>query len=361
MHIAFDAKRLFFNATGLGNYSRSLVRNIRKADPSNEITLFTPTTDQTPYSEFLQGQYDLCEGNGKFLWRLKNMVKDLSRLQVDIYHGLSNELPVGIEQLENAKSIVTIHDLIFLRYPEFYPLSDRVLYREKSKRACKKANHIIAISEATKADIMEFYQIPAEKISVIYQACNEVYYDDASVNEVVYEGRPFLLFVSSITERKNLKLVLKALKRMPESNRPFLKIVGQGGRHEKKMKAFVEEIDLVKDVEFMGKLDDTALRDLYRDAIVTVYPSLYEGFGIPIVESMLMGTPVITSNVSSMPEAAGGLATLIDPTSVEELESAILSHLNIGSKLSQEEVAAVKAKFNPMNHAKEVLKLYQNL
>lgn len=361
MHIAFDAKRLFFNASGLGNYSRSLVANIRESDRTSEITLFTPSVENSPYVDFLQGQYQLCQGDGRFLWRLKNMVKDLSRLEPDIYHGLSNELPVGIANLEKTKSIVTIHDLIFLRYPEFYPISDRIIYREKCKRACKRANHIIAVSQATKADIVAYFEIPSEKITVIYQACSKAYYEGGLQLSDAPPGRPYVLFVSSITERKNLKLLLNALQRIRKTDRPLLRVVGAGGRYEDKMKELAKELALSEDVEFMGRLADDTLRSLYRNAEFTVYPSLCEGFGIPIVESMLMGTPVIASNTSAMPEAACGLARLIDPTSVEELESAMIDQMSGGSRLSMDEVELIRGRFDPKSLTKEILHLYKSL
>lgn len=361
MKIAFDAKRLFYNHTGLGNYSRSLVRNIELIDKSNDISLFTPTIEKSVYSEFISDKYNLCLGKKKFLWRLKNMVKDLHKLNPDIYHGLSNELPVGINSLQNTKSIVTIHDLVFLKYPDYYPLSDRIIYKEKSKRACKKADHIIAISEATKEDIVNYFDIEESKITVVYQACSEIYYSNDASTIPSEDERPFFMFVSSITERKNLQLVLRALARIAKVDRPLLKVVGKGAKHENAMKALAQKLGISEDVEFQGRVDDVNLRSLYKQAMFTIYPSLYEGFGIPIVESMLMGTPVITSNISSMPEAAAGVAELIDPNSVEDLEKAINKQLDQGGKLSQDQIQLIRDKFNPQKHAMDVLALYDRV
>jgi glycosyltransferase involved in cell wall biosynthesis len=158
-----------------------------------------------------------------------------------------------------------------------------------------------------------------------------------------------------------LQLLLKALARIKQSDRPFLKVVGKGGRYEAKMKELVQQLKLSDDVEFKGRVEDVHLRRLYKQAMFTVYPSFYEGFGIPVIESMLMGTPVITSNVSSMPEAAAGIAELIDPNSVEDLEKAIVNQLNRDGKLSEEEREEIKVKFNPENHAQQVLALYREV
>jgi len=361
MKIAFDAKRLFHNRTGLGNYSRSLVENIRQVSEGHDLYLFAPRTDDSLYTSFFSGQYLICEGKGKFLWRLKNIVKDIDRLGIDIYHGLSNELPVGISKLTSTKSIVTIHDLIFLRYPEFYPAVDRILYSEKSKRACKVADHIIAVSEATKRDIVHFFGTNPEKITVIYQAYDEIFAGDIDKTEEEAPDRPFILYVGSISERKNLKNLLQALTQISKETRPQLKVVGKGGSYEKKMKELTLSLDLNDDVRFLGHVENKTLRQLYKQSISLVYPSLYEGFGIPIVEALVCGTNVICSNVSSLPEAGSGLATLVDPHSIDEIQAAIEQVLKKPSADKKLQIELVNKRFNPIRHAQEVMSLYDRV
>ncbi|GLR16854.1 glycosyltransferase family 4 protein [Portibacter lacus] len=357
MKIAFDAKRLFFNSTGLGNYSRSLVREISELNSENEILLFSPKVENTEFVDFLSDRYDIVTSDGKKLWRYSRMVKDLKEIQPDIYHGLSNELPLGIEKLKHTKSIVTIHDLIFMRFPQYYPKVDRIFYKEKFQRACQKADHIIAVSEATKLDIIDFFSIPEQKISVIYQSCAPIFYEDSIVSNQRVD-RPFFLFVSSITERKNLKLIIEALAGFSKKERAKLVVVGDGGKYKKEMLDLILRLKLKDDVEFKGHIDNKDLKELYRKAVATIYPSFCEGFGIPIIESLMSGTPVITSNLSAMPEAASGLGKLIDPYNVEALIAAMWHYLDEKESVSEEDIAFIKMKFNPKKLASQVLGTY---
>lgn len=363
MKVGFDAKRLFHNKTGLGNYSRSLVSNLRTLNPELDMYLFAPDPQGSPYQHYGSEDYEIVDGSGKFLWRLKNVVKDIERLGIEIYHGLSNELPVGISKSKKTKSIVSIHDLIFLRFPEFYPKVDRILYKEKSKRACRDATHIIAVSQATKNDIVEFYGISPAKISVVYQAYDDLFdlENNLEISPIDRGQRSYILSVGSIIERKNLRNLILALSMFPKSSRPILKVVGKGGAYEKKTKKLLQELDIVSDVEFKGHVSNEELKSLYLDAACMVYPSFYEGFGIPIVEALICGTPVVTSNVSSMPEAAAGLAKLVDPNSVDEIHSAIERVLSENSRITKEQRKSIFNKFNSTRHGEEVLRIYNKI
>ncbi len=170
MKIGFDAKRAFSNLTGLGNYSRSVINSISSIIPTSEIYLFNPNKKNIIFHPS-QKNIKIVQPN-KFInrkyWRLKGLNKEINSLNIDIYHGLSNELPIGLK----TKSIVTIHDLLFLKYPNFYNFIDRKIYAFKSKMACNKADKIIATSLQTKKDIVKYFNIDSEKITVIYQSCH---------------------------------------------------------------------------------------------------------------------------------------------------------------------------------------------
>ncbi len=363
MKIGFDAKRLFFNFSGLGNYSRSVVKHYHQLYEEDQITLFVKHYEESKFKkDFLTSEYCIVDGKKKFLWRFKNIVKDIEKQDLDIYHGLSNELPYSIENLSTLYKIVTIHDLIFLKFPEFYPLIDRKIYHSKFRRSCNSADKIIAVSESTKMDIIQFFGIPESKIEVIYQSCDDIFYDKIKdcpfPKYIENEKRPYFLFVSSITKRKNLKNVLVALNLIKPENRPLLVVVGDGGKYKKELEKWVGENNLSRDVLFLGHIKNQELKELYFHAKFSIYPSFYEGFGIPIIESLLCGTPVITSNTSSMPEAGNEIAVLIDPNSVESIGTSI-EQLSISSeKISDHDILKIKQKFGADEHAMKLHRLY---
>ena len=364
MNIGFDAKRLFYNDTGLGNYSRSVVKNLKTISPSDDLFLFTPKYSDSKHSKvFSSEDYNIVSGNGKFLWRQFGIKKDIAKSKVDLYHGLSNELPSGISTNKRVLKIVTIHDLIFLRYPQYYPRIDRLIYKKKFLNACQNADKIIAISESTKKDIVEFFKIDEDKIEVIYQSCDSIFFenlqDDEQTKSFEWGGRPYGIFVSSLTERKNLKNVLLAMSEIDSASRPLLVVIGKGGVYEKKMKKLCLEHGLEDEVKFLGSVNNKRLKDLYKNAHFSIYPSFYEGFGLPILESLLSGTPAIISNTSSMPEAGNGIASLIDPYSIEDISEKIKWHSNNKLRIENQEIDKLRMKYSPFLHAKNIIDLYK--
>ena len=178
LRIGYDAKRLFNNFTGLGNYSRTLLANLAEYYPDNAYFLYSPKIAKNDETHFFLNSalfnVQLPKRGPGAYWRSVGIKRDLLKHKIQLFHGLSHEIPLGLEKA-NIRSIVTIHDLIFERFPEHYPFIDRKIYSLKFRYACRHADHIVAISENTKQDIIEFYDIPPEKISVIYQSCHERY------------------------------------------------------------------------------------------------------------------------------------------------------------------------------------------
>lgn len=215
---------------------------------------------------------------------------------VQLYHGLSNELPIGIHKT-GIKSVVTIHDLIFLRYPEYYKPIDRKIYNFKFKYACHVADRIVAISECTKRDIMNFYQIPAEKIDVVYQGCDPQYSEIVSeqkkkqVKEIYQLPEKYILNVGSIETRKNLMLALEALKDIPADI--HLVAVGKKTPYVDSLMEYANENGLNDHLHLIHNLPHSDLPAVYQQALMFVYPSRFEGFGIPIIEAMHSQLPVI--------------------------------------------------------------------
>ncbi len=324
MRIGFDAKRIFQNATGLGNYSRSVVKNLAEFYPENEYFLFTPTMKNImPFN--MQANTHMVVGRGS-VWRSFGIRRDIVRHHVDVFHGLSNEIPFTLK-ISNIHSVVTIHDLIFERFPEYYPGVDRKVYDLKSKFAGRHADMIIAASHSTKNDIVDFYGIDPARIQVIYQSCDDIFYTiqeaDPSLLHNYNLPENYILYVGSVTERKNLLNVCKAYLQIEPQKRVPCVVVGNGKAYAEQVKQFIAENKLERWFIFHENVPTEHLPHVYRKAMAFIYPSLYEGFGIPILEAMVSGCPVITSDISSLPEVAGNAALYFNPVHTEDIADKI--------------------------------------
>lgn len=335
MKIGFDAKRAFFNYSGLGNYSRNIILYLQKFYPGHSYHLYVPRKRE--------GMGDSLEKNqqihfpesriGKKLpsfWRSYWLPGRLEADELDLYHGLSNEIPFGIHK-KKIKSIVTIHDLIFLRYPHWYPPIDRKIYLRKSRYSCQAANRIIAISEQTKQDIIEFYGIGADKIDVVYQGCDPIYYEEVSEAKrkeirVKYDlPGEYLLNVGTIEKRKNLLVLVQAL-HSRNIDKPLV-VVGRPKPYADEVKSYIRQ-HRMEDIYFLENVPSEDLPALYQMSALFIYPSQFEGFGIPILEALNSGVPVITSKGSCFAEAGGEHSMYAEPGNVDELGEAVVKVLN---------------------------------
>jgi glycosyltransferase involved in cell wall biosynthesis len=261
---------------------------------------------------------------------------DLARSGVQLYHGLSHELPLGIGSTP-IKTVVTMHDLIFERYPAQYQKADVLIYRAKFKYACMHAHRIIAISEQTRRDLVEMYGVNESKIIVCYQSCDPAYTERASddrkeaLRKALELPPHFFLYVGSIIERKNLLNICKALEATTGPARLPLVVIGKGRQYHQKVVQYLASRGLTQRVLFLSQhpafeaqfQTPQAMSAIYQMATALLYPSLYEGFGIPVLEAMSGGTPVITSNVSCLPETGGDAAFYVDPGEPEEISAAM--------------------------------------
>ena len=374
MRIAFDAKRIFNNQTGLGNYSRTLLDNLYRFFPTEDYLLYTPRVP-TATNKYAK-QFKTVSANTRFkhIWRSYAIRKDLERDGIDLYHGLSNEIPFW---LKHTKSVVTIHDVIFKVLPTTYPKLDRWLYEEKTRYACKYADKIIAISEHTKKDLIKFYEVEPQRIEVVYQPCQPFFYREETIEEQLGENfslfpdlqylkelpSEYLLYVGSIIERKNLLTVVKAIQELPEKDRIPLIVVGNGKNYKKKVQNYIANHQLQKWVIWLTDVTSTqALKHLYEKAQLLIYPSFYEGFGLPVVEAMLCGTPVITSNVSSLPEAAGQYGNLVHPNDSNAMSAAIQALLTDSKKralLGRQGRKTALERFDPRKLTEQMMEVYR--
>ena len=333
MNIGFDAKRFFLNRSGLGNYSRWLVNGLLKRYPQESYHLYTPQVNNTEQINELNNlnsnvKIHFPSNLFKTFWRTKGIKKDLLRHSIGVYHGLSNEIPYGIEKT-SIKSIVTIHDLIFKIHPEFYNPIDRKIYDTKFKSACERADKIVAISEHTRQLIVDLYQIPTEKTEVIYMDTLPVFHQTAEANDLLMIkakygiNRPFFLNVGSGGGRKNHPRLCKAYAEVSGKIEQDLVIVGKKGNDYEQISKIIKDHKLQDRIHWFEHVSDFELYHLYNLSYATLYPSLYEGFGIPIIESFRCGKPVLTSYGSSLEEVAGNAGLKCDPLSTEDMATNI--------------------------------------
>jgi len=310
MNIAFDAKRAFHNTRGLGNYSRDLIR-ILQEHKVGYLYLFNPqkceiqgvvidehTTEISPQSFFWRKL--------KSLWRSVKITDIAKQLPIDIYHGLSGEIPKGI--YKHIPTVVTIHDLIFMRYPELYSFFDRKIHYRKFLYAAQHSEHIIAISEQTKQDIISYLGISEEKITVVYQGCHRAFKkiytktQKETIRKKYHLPEKFVLNVGAIEPRKNALEIVKAIEPLEYMS---LVLVGKPTQYYEEIKRYCESHNLSERVQLLSGVSMEELAIIYQLATVFCYPSVFEGFGIPIIEALFSKTPVITSKGSCFPEAGG--------------------------------------------------------
>ena len=362
MKIAFDAKRLFNNFTGLGNYSRTLVKNIHTFYPEVEIHLFTPkVTDNEETRYFLEASNITIHTPSKNYpgWREFGMAREVNRLKPDIFHGLSHELPFGIHA--SIKTVVTFHDLIYEKFPHQFGTWDRWAYKVKYRSAAQRADHIIAISQNTADDLNNFYSIDRRKISVVYQSCHDVFQNLEAMPD---SQKTSFLYVGSIIERKGLLNAVLAYHRLPpENQKPFVVIGSGSGAYVEKVRNMIDYLQLGEKFTFINKVSNSDLRSFYTSAICLVYPSMYEGFGIPLIESLFSKTPVITTESSSLPEAAGPGAIYIKTSDVDDLARAMQQVLDEDCRLTLAEAGNdyVKSHFSSEITTASLMDVYRKL
>jgi glycosyltransferase involved in cell wall biosynthesis len=382
MRIGFDAKRAFHNQTGLGHYSRTLIHSLASGYPENDYFLYSPRESNTfsfneknLHTVLPKGLYS---GILSSYWRSKAIIRNLMSDQLDIYHGLSHELPFGINKTK-IKSVVTMHDLIFERYPDQYRFLDRVSYRQKFRYACKVADVIIAISKQTRNDLIAFYDADPKKIHICYQSCNPAFaktVDEAEkmrVRNLYQLPDRYFLYVGSVIERKNLLGVCKAYSIIRNETDLPLVVIGNGKKYLQKVKDYIASEKLDSRVIFLsenpiankqkGFITAADFPAIYQQAAAMIYPSYYEGFGIPVLEALWSRIPVVTSSVSCLPEAGGPGAFYAKPDSPQEIAECMKTIL-FDTKLVKERISLYEhhlTGFTTQSTAAAVMQVYKNL
>ena len=349
MRIAIDARKL--RDYGIGTYVRNLLRHLSRLDGSTEYVLLCQPADCELVEELGPNFRAIPEPSPAYSVREQVTVPlDLRREGVDLFHAPHYVLP----PLTPCPSVVTIHDCIHLRFPQYLP--NRLAYayaRASLWVAAHRSERILTVSEASKRDILRYFRVPERKISVIHNAIDERFGEIPTPQEIERVGEryqlndPFVLYAGNIKPHKNLERLIEAFHALRRRGFDQVKLLIIGDEISKyaTLRRAVHRYKLHKHVRFFGFVPDRTLAILYRLARVFVFPSLYEGFGLPPLEAMASGTPVITSNVSSLPEVVGDAALLIDPYEPDALADAmarVLTDTGLQEDLRQRGFARVR-------------------
>ena len=386
MNIGFDAKRAAQNRTGLGNYSRFVIRILSEKFAGNQYHLYTPKPHRMPYLQeiptlkhlFLHFPPQGIWSRLRSLWRVWGITKDIQKDGIHIFHGLSNELPLNIGTPEQRKMkaggkgckyIVTVHDLIFIHTPQYYHWIDRQIYNFKFRRACLCADRVIAVSEYTKQEIMHYYHTPESKIDVVYQGCDPVFsqkIEEGKLQEVKARYQlpdKFVLYVGSIEERKNLMLVAKAMAELNRRAAIHVVAVGRRTAYVDQIQDFLKAQGIDHLFHFYHQVPYADLPSFYKWASTFAYPSRIEGFGIPLLEAISSGVPAIGCTGSCLEEAGGPNSIYVNPDDAKGMANAILRTCT-DEPLRQHMISEGKKyalNFSDEKLSHDLMKVYENL
>jgi glycosyltransferase involved in cell wall biosynthesis len=365
-NIGIDARKL--TDFGIGTYINNLVRSLADIDQENRYVLFVGTPGREILSD-LPDNFRLVFENSP-VYSIKEQVAlswKLHRLKLDLYHATHYVLPAMV----SCRVVVTIHDIIHLLYPEFLPNRMAFLYAQRMiRRSLKRGDRIIADSRNTRTDLMDYFETDGRKIDVVYPGVAETFrrqLGGEAVQQVLADhgvDGPYLLFVGNPKPHKNLDNVVRAFAEVIRRDAFEGDLVCVGGRDEAQQRVLhhAESLGIADRVRLLGHVEEEALPAIYQGARLFLYPTLYEGFGLPVVEAMASGVPVITSNTSSLHEVANGYASLVDPLNVEQMADAIVAALRDDS-LRERLITAGKersSQFSWRQTAQQTLEVYQS-
>jgi len=255
----------------------------------------------------------------RIVWEQTLFARELRRLQPDLVHGMSYALPVGW----SGPTVVTVYDLSFFRFPRAFKLANRVYLAAATRASVRRARRVLTISEHARRDIVRLLSVPEEYVDVAYPAVEDRYRvlaDDEIRAFRLARGLPqgFVFALGTLEPRKNLAGLLRAYAQLPRP-RPPLYVAGGHGWHVSPIFDTVRQLHLTEDVHFLGFVPEDELPLWYNAARLFAFPSFYEGFGLPVLEAMACGTPVITSTAASLPEVGGKAAVLVPPEDTDRI------------------------------------------
>jgi len=354
MKIGIDIQTIIGQKTGFGFYVSNLTENLKKIDQTNKYFLFKPDTDK----DFSAPQ--------RFIWDQYRIPALARKNKINILHQPCFSLPVCY----SGKIVATIHDLIAVKFNKDIPFFSRQFFARWMPFTYHKADAIISVSQHTKRDIIKYFKIPEEKITVIPLAASKNYHPVEesdkiqSIKRKYNTGDKFILHIGTLNPRKNLLFLVEVFAEIVKKIKNYnLVIVGKEGWYYEKLYEKVRALGIEKKVRFCGYIDEADKTYLYNAASLFVFPSLYEGFGFPPLEAMSCSIPVVSSNTSSMPEVIGDAGILLSPTDkyawIKAIEN-ILSNEKLRLKMSKLSLARSKL-FSWEKCARETIKIYQNV
>jgi glycosyltransferase involved in cell wall biosynthesis len=363
MRFGIDARLVYYSKAGIGQYIIHLVEGLAEIDPENEYLLLQSRKDRSIITNHSNFQRVTVWTPSHHRFEQFALYAETLRLGLDLLHSPDFIPPRHIR----CKSVITVHDLAFLLYPHFLTREAARFYGHIDQ-AVRWADHIIADSENTKQDTMEHLGVPEDKITVVHVAADPAYQPvnretaRAFVQQAYGLDGPYLLFVSTIEPRKNLPTLLHGLRQLLDCYRVDAKlvVVGSKGWLWNDSLEHIELLGLEEDVRVLGRVPTPDLVQLYNAAEALVHPAFYEGFGLTPLEAMLCGTPVVASNVASIPEVVGDAALLIDPNNVDELAVSLWRVLT-DSELREEMISKgfrQAQRFSWERAARETLDIY---
>jgi len=368
MKICLDLSPAVHHHAGLGRYAQELLLALAAADGQNEYVVFYNNPAAARVDPTLNHFSQITTPLSYKPWRLSAMLAHFTRFSqdylfpgVDLFHATDHLLP----HFRRIKSVFTLHDLIFLFHPETHKPMNRWFLTLMMPRFLRAADAVIAVSECTKRDAIRFYSIPEEKITVIYEGVSPRFRPAnpeavRAVREKYGLPERFILYVGTIEPRKNLTTLLEAFHHLLATRDLRLVFVGKKGWLYEGFFRRLRELGLEDRVIFTGYVPDEDLPAIYSAADLFVFPSLYEGFGLPVLEAMACGTPVVCSNTSSLPEVAGDAAILVDPTDVRALAGAmerVLTDEHLRAEIYAKGLGRAR-QFTWAKAAQETLKVY---
>jgi glycosyltransferase involved in cell wall biosynthesis len=351
MRIGFDAKRYLYNNSGLGNYSRALISGLRHYHPEHEYLLFTNKVPENYAERDLEVVHNPAGGKG---YRSFGVTKDILRMRCDLFHGLSNEMPYALNKY--LPTVVTIHDVIYRRYPGFYPWVDRQVYHFKTGYAVKHADIIIATSQATADDLQLFYKAHPGKIRVVYQPVDPAFY--SRDNHEHSPSEPYFFYHSGFSARKNHASLIEAFALIRKQCSWNLVLAGRSGETLEICRRMIESEKLGDRVRILENISQEHLVEAMKNAAAFVYPSLIEGFGIPLAEAAACRLNMAVSNIPVFRELAGDSVNYFHPNKPAEIAGAMMD-LYFAEKAQDH--SGILDKINPEKTALALVDIYKSL
>lgn len=370
MHIGLDARRMLHPRDGIGQYASRLVHELSKlSNPDFQFSYFLNKNEKPfPLPENGKQKYVISEKpSNTSLWTQMKLPSLAKENKVDLIHCLDSTGPL----FAKTPTVVTVHDIVFKKFPECLSRKGRLYHNLWVPRAIKKAAHIITDSESSQKDLMDFYSVPSEKITVIYLGVEDSFFQKPpkekfeNVKKKYNLDKKFIFFVGTHEPRKNIDVIIKAYSQLePSLKEEYSLLIGGGkGWIDLDLHNLAKQCGVEDNVTFTGFLSDKEVRTLFFMADIFCFPSKYEGFGFPVLESMAASTPVITTNVSSLPEVGGDAVLYVPPNDESKLSEGLtklIQDKDLYKKLS--EAGPIQArKFQWSKTAEEVLQVYSKL